>query len=250
MRIANLNRHGRRFVLCMGLCGLLWSSGELRAQDAAPESVLLGAPAPEILAEDGSLAATAEASSDLHKFDWGKTTDFCYPCGPPGDCWFRAEYLAWWMQGAEAPPLITQSPAGTPINNAGVIGTPGTEVLFGDGPVNAGMRSGFRLRAGKWLDCCHTCGVELGFFMLGSSLDRGQANCFSGTGVVSRPFIDAATGQNQAELVCYPGVLCGMTTVDARANNLLGADALATQHLLRRSLLLRCLRYHADLHPP
>ena len=49
--------------------------------------------------------------------------------------WVDGEALLWWMRSANLPPLITASPAGTARSDVGVLGTPGTAVLFG-GPVN------------------------------------------------------------------------------------------------------------------
>ena len=54
------------------------------------------------------------------------------PCGPPGWLWLRGEYLAWFADGMDLPPLVTTSPAGTPAGDAGVLGESGTESLYGD----------------------------------------------------------------------------------------------------------------------
>jgi hypothetical protein len=153
---------------------------------------------------------------------WKYASTCCDPCGPPGDCWIRAEYLAWCMQGAEAPPLLVQGPPGGSVEDA--------NVLFGGERVNADMRSGFRVRAGKWCDCCRTCGVELGFFMLDSGCDGTQASCPDNNTFIGRPYIDANTGQLEAQLICLPDVLSGVATVNA-CSNLLGVDA-----LLRRNI--------------
>src|SRR5262245_27258846 len=64
--------------------------------------------------------------------------------GSPGCLWAEAEYLLWWMKGAALPPLVTASPAGTPSTQAGVLGAPGTTVLFGGNSVNDEVRSGMR----------------------------------------------------------------------------------------------------------
>ena len=59
--------------------------------------------------------------------------DFCGTafCGPPGRVWLRADYLMWFTTGTRLPPLVTTSPQGTPANQAGVLGAPGTTILFG-----------------------------------------------------------------------------------------------------------------------
>src|SRR5437868_8563481 len=46
----------------------------------------------------------------------------------PGRLWFSADYLSGWVQPARLPPLVTTSPAGTPLAQAGVLGLPATSV--------------------------------------------------------------------------------------------------------------------------
>src|SRR5262245_56920200 len=50
--------------------------------------------------------------------------------------WARTEALAWWVQGAKPPVLVTESPAGTPRASAGVPGSVGTRGILGDVMVN------------------------------------------------------------------------------------------------------------------
>lgn len=137
-------------------------------------------------------------------------------CGPPGKCWISAEYLYWTAKGMSVPPLITTSPAGTPQAASGVLGQPGTGLLFpSSGKTNDDWRSGFRLRAGTWLDQCQRFGIEGDFFFLGKSNDQFTAG--GPPALVSRPFVNVLTGLNDSELVSYPGVLAG--TVDARTSS-------------------------------
>ena len=88
-----------------------------------------------------------------------------------GQFWAEMEYLAWSVKGDRLPPLVTTSPAGTPPAQAGILGSPGTTVLFGDSSVNGGWRSGGRLRAGYWFDPQHRSGIEASFF----GLERASA---------------------------------------------------------------------------
>src|SRR5262249_54883705 len=74
------------------------------------------------------------------------------PDGRAGSFWARGEYLLWRVESQRLPPLLTASPPGTPLNAAGVLGTPGTVVLFGDERVNDEWRSGMRFELGAWLD--------------------------------------------------------------------------------------------------
>src|SRR5882757_3784944 len=90
------------------------------------------------------------------------------PPPPPsvGGFWLGAEYLNWSIKGDKLPPLVTTSPPGTPIGQAGVLGAPGTSVLFGNGSTANGWRSGVRVRGGYWFDSQRTEGVEAQFFIL------------------------------------------------------------------------------------
>ena len=80
------------------------------------------------------------------------------PMWAPSDGWVALDYLFWWTRGMSLPPLVTTSPAGTPLPDAGVLGEPATTVLFGDEQVSDELRSGFRFETGIWLDrACSQC---------------------------------------------------------------------------------------------
>src|SRR5262249_13371755 len=66
-------------------------------------------------------------------------------CGPPGRVWVRGEYLLWWTKSSPLPPLVTTSPIGTPVGEAGVLGQFGTSILFGGESVSDNPRSGGRV---------------------------------------------------------------------------------------------------------
>ncbi|MCE9532656.1 MAG: BBP7 family outer membrane beta-barrel protein [Planctomycetes bacterium] len=157
-------------------------------------------------------------------------TECCVACGPYGMYWVRAEYLFWNVRGAQSPPLISGSPAGTSVNQAGVLGTPGSTVLFGGDDINSGFQSGFQVRAGEWWDPCHIIGFEAGGFMLGGQSQNAVAGSTTGA-IVSRPFINAQTGQNDAQLVSFPGVLNGFVSVNAETPRIYGFDAVLRARL-------------------
>ncbi len=140
-------------------------------------------------------------------------------CGPGWCGWVGVEALGWAISGQSVPPLVTSSPAGTPREQAGVIGSPGTQVLYGNNPINGQMLPGIRVYGGVFLDEEKTWGVNGSFFTLfggGSNyLSPGGANPGAGDPVVSRPFINAITGKNDAELVAFPGVLGGQAAVNS-----------------------------------
>jgi hypothetical protein len=143
------------------------------------------------------------------------------------------------MKGASLPPLVTTSPAGTPAAQAGVLGAPGTTVVFGGNKVNDEIRSGFRFTLGGWLNDCRTCGVEADFFMLGSR-GTGFEGSSTGSPILARPFFNTTSGLQDAQLIAFPGFLSGSVAAHSGSTGLLGADA-----LLRSNLCCGC-NYRLD----
>jgi hypothetical protein len=84
---------------------------------------------------------------------------------PLRDYWVDAEALLWWMRPAKLPPLVTASPPGTPQAAAGVLGAPGTSVLFGGSAANGELTPGGRITARLWPRCQGVVGIE-GYFFL------------------------------------------------------------------------------------
>jgi hypothetical protein len=144
------------------------------------------------------------------------------------------------MKGADLPPLVTTSPPNTPASQAGVLGAPGTSVLFGDTRVNDDVRSGGRFALGWWVNDCHTLGVEGDFFML-SSQGTGFVASSTGDPILARPFFDANTGKASSELIAFPGQLSGGVAANSASTGILGADA-----LLRANLCHSC-NYQLDI---
>jgi Putative beta barrel porin-7 (BBP7) len=143
--------------------------------------------------------------------------------------WAEVDYLAWSVKGDRPPPLVTTSPAGTPLLQAGVIGAPATTVLFGDSSVNGGWRSGGRLQAGYWFDSTRKRGIEVSFFDLQNTSTGFAAN--SGTNaILAQPFFDAVANQQSSALVAFPGLVSGAIAVN-ESSRLLGAGALYRQEI-------------------
>ncbi len=145
----------------------------------------------------------------------------------PRRLWVDAEALLWWMRSANLPPLITSSPPGTPRSDIGVLGAPGTTVLFG-GPVNGDLAAGGRIAAGYWLSDERLWALEGYFFQLGAVAARASAGTPDNVG---RPFINAGSGMSNAELVSSPGLVNGTVQADASTGSLLGAGVLVRAHL-------------------
>jgi Putative beta barrel porin-7 (BBP7) len=152
------------------------------------------------------------------------------PCGPPGRVWAEADYLLWWMKGASLPPLVTTSPAGTPQARAGVLGVPGTVVLFGGSDVNADLHSGGRFTLGTWLDDSQRFGIEGDYFLLESKA-AGFSASSGGNPILARPFFDVLSNRAASELVALPGLSTGSVSATASSTGLVGADALLSANL-------------------
>lgn len=131
--------------------------------------------------------------------------------------WFRAEWIGWSTSGSKLPPLLTTSPAGTPRAQAGVLGQPGTQTVFGDDSEGGEFRSGFRIGAG-FNGCGEILRPWFDFFYLspgnlGSSSDPTNG----GTTIVGRPFFNAATGLQDSQIINLPGSVGGNISVGGRS---------------------------------
>ncbi len=146
----------------------------------------------------------------------------CEPCGPAGRVWFTGEVLAWWMRGSWTPPLVTGSAPGTPLEDAGILGRPGTAILFGDERINSAVRGGFRVGMGVWLNREQTWGLEGSFFVLSRQEDGFVANGLGGQ-ILARPFFDVEANAADSALVSFPGLVSGAVAVSSYSE-LLGSD--------------------------
>ena len=161
-----------------------------RAQEAAPQPLVpLEADA---LQQDEAVGLTDEPN-------------------PAWKFWVGIEALGWGISGQPLPALVTGSPAGTPRDQAGVLGAPGTRILYGDDSIGGGMQAGLRVYSGIFLNQAKTWAVDGSFY----TLYGGDTAYLSPDGpIVSRPFRDPGTGENNAALVTYPGVMEGNVSVE------------------------------------
>jgi hypothetical protein len=133
-------------------------------------------------------------------------------CSP--QCWWAsADYTFGWIRGVKVPPLLTT------ISGPGAPPT----VLFGNDNLNTGVRSGFQLRGGFWLDQCATCGIEAGVLFLDGVTDRGLAGDRPGA-IIGRPFFNTLTNAPDFQIVSVPGSVSGRAAIDAASHELCGAD--------------------------
>ncbi|WP_148080407.1 BBP7 family outer membrane beta-barrel protein [Roseimaritima ulvae] len=154
----------------------------------------------------------------------------CSDCGPgpvacgwrpcvtlcaPRDGWVSFEYLLWFQDGMDLPPLVTSSPDGTVRADAGVLGTTGVDVLYGDDEILTESLNGGRLRVGLWLDACHSWGVEGEYFSTSTESDSFSQTSPQGGTILARPFFNVLTGAEDSELVSFPDVVGGTVSVNA-----------------------------------
>ena len=133
------------------------------------------------------------------------------------------------MTGDKLPALVTTSPASTPRPLAGVLGAPGTTVLFGNSAANDDWRAGGRLAGGYWFDPSHKTGIEASFFDLANASSRFNANS-GGTPILAQPFTNALTGAQNALLSAFPGVSSGAVSAND-TSRLLGASIIFRQDI-------------------
>ncbi len=141
----------------------------------------------------------------------------CPPsCGPPGWLWLRGEYLLWFSDKLDLPPLITTSDTGTAAGDAGVLGEESTQILYGNDGILSKGRSGFRISFGGFFGPSRKLGWEAEYLDIG---DIDATVTFSGDGtgspIIARPFYNLNTPGEDAELVSFPGILTGDVTVDS-----------------------------------
>ncbi len=146
------------------------------------------------------------------------------PCADDGQVWADAAYLLGWVKGDPVPPLVTTSPAGTARTSAGVLGTPGVNVLFGGGPDNNQTRQGVRMDVGYWFDPDRQWGIEAGMFALESSTQAFGASS-NGNPILARPYFDVTTGAQASALVAFPGVSTGSVGVSDSGRDFVGINA-------------------------
>lgn len=139
----------------------------------------------------------------------------------------RGEYLYWWSNGNSLPPLVTTSPANTPRTDAGVLGTSGVDVLVGGETIDTGARSGGRVTISHWLEDADETVIEFSGFYVADDYQSGDyVRESQGLPILSRPFLNAQSGDEDAELVAFPNVIAGRVTIDSYSEVYSGGIAL------------------------
>lgn len=134
--------------------------------------------------------------------------------------WARVEFMFGWMRGQRVPALVTTSNAGTPLEDAGVLGLSSTSILAGNERFSNDARPGGRIDFGWWLQN-RDAAVGARFYAIdeavtGLSFDDASS-------ILARPFFDTVLGSQQSLSVSYPGSDSGSVSVDS-TTRLIGTD--------------------------
>jgi hypothetical protein len=128
------------------------------------------------------------------------------------------DYLLWWFKDSHIPPLVTTGPPGS----SGILGAPGTVVLFGGSRFDSEDHSGVRATIGYWLGDCQKLGIEASYFVLGSRANGFMANS-NDFPVLARPFFNLNSGMEFSQVTASPNLSTGSITV-AGSSRLWGAE--------------------------
>ena len=96
----------------------------------------------------------------------------------------------------DSPPLATSSPTGPPQDDAGVLGEPGTSILFGGTDLTDGGRSGGRFTAGYWLGPCDTDAITVTYMGFQDATDSFSASSDESTSINVKPAAFLALARN------------------------------------------------------
>jgi hypothetical protein len=106
----------------------------------------------------------------------------------------------------------------------GVLGSPGTSLLFGGSDIGFGDLNGGRFAVG-FSNCDHDWAVEFkGFWLETANNTFGVTSDTAGSTVFARPFINSTTGTENVSLASFPGAFAGSATV-AASSQLFGGEA-------------------------
>lgn len=152
-----------------------------------------------------------------------------------------AEALLWWTNGDDVPPLVTTSPVGTPVAQAGALNNANTTILFGDEPLSDALRGGVRFTLGAQIS--PRMHVEGSYFQLGTLTDSFSANSID-TPILARPFLNIANATDDHQRIAFfgnEGEVDGTINV-AHSSELQGADVLGKLTMVQSGFGSGCAR--------
>ncbi len=204
---------------CLGLAGWLTTAGWLLGQ--APSSPKVDKMTGETsIIQAGYRPSTTQTTPESAPMPSGTPTTnggmlaSCdclnhQSCFAGGAFWFHTDYLLWWVkQGPNPEPLLT---TGSPDAFVpGLIGEPGTGVLYGQDPIRFGTFSGIQLTAGAWLMGGQSLGLEARAFVLGErQLTSQYQSNGQGAPFLLRPFINTQLKAEDVATVTFPDLIAG-----------------------------------------
>ncbi len=201
--------------------------GKLPAGSAVTEQAWANARPRGDFAEPPPEFVVFDRASELRYLGQGRPTRV-YRSLFLGRLWISGEYLAWSMKDQTAPPLLTTGPA-IATDDAGTIGRPGTEVLFGNRLDHDNLRSGGRITLGYWCAPFQTTGIEGTYF----GVEGPESTVVVDSGaypVLARPFVSLPGLDESSWLIAYPGLWDGNAV--ARANTELSGAECLLRHAL------------------
>lgn len=140
--------------------------------------------------------------------------------------WFRAEYLGWWVDRADAPALVTTSPSADGVANAGRLDNANTTVLLGNAPLIDSLQSGVRFSGGFELNPQTGLAIQASHFRIDEANGhfRTDSTQFD---VLGRPFENVETGSEgeNAIVIAFPNLLDGNINVHS-SSSLEGTEVL------------------------
>lgn len=195
-----------RLASCWLVIGIVLGSWtHCWSQEPVQDSISDQAPPEFSLSDEASLAESPPVSKSvkLRLHDQSRRKE----------SYFEADYLLWWSERSILPPLVTTNSPGTPLANAGPVGSPGSSVLMGNQIIGDWPHSGLRLRYGFFPVNSNLSRMELSVW----HLFEGQTNFSqgsdssggSGSTILARPFFNTATNQNDAQMLSFPGLVNG-----------------------------------------
>ncbi len=121
--------------------------------------------------------------------------------------WVGAEYLLYWTKDASIPfPVASVGPAA----GAGILGSSGAQLLYGNTTMDFNNFSGIRVIGGYWITNNESVGIEGNFFMLPKK--RASTPTLTGSDilpVLARPFFDTANNRQSSRVLSKPGQFIG-----------------------------------------
>ncbi|HEX3147570.1 MAG TPA: BBP7 family outer membrane beta-barrel protein [Gemmataceae bacterium] len=116
--------------------------------------------------------------------------------------WVTGEYLNWRMRGANVPVLVTTAPVGSP----GTLNDAASLAAYGGTDRETDWQSGFRIRAGTWLE--NGAGLDVGVFTVLRNKNNFAFGSNGDPGIF-RPFFNTSTGSEDAGLVSFVDPIAG-----------------------------------------